>query len=55
MDTLTRFQFQAAFDHGAVKSVTIEPVGAQFAVKFATLKGDEKLVGRPTLQNDKAA
>ena len=44
MDTLTQSQFQAAFDHGAVKGVTIEPVGAQFAVKVVTLKGEAMLV-----------
>ena len=44
MQTLTQSQFQAAFSHGAVQSVEIEPQGAQFAVKFITLKGDAMLV-----------
>ncbi len=44
MQTLTQSQFQAAFAHGAVQSVEIEPQGAQFAVKFITLKGDAMLV-----------
>jgi hypothetical protein len=44
MHTLTQSQFQTAFDHGAVKSVAIEPVGAQFAVRFLTLTGDAMLV-----------
>ena len=44
MQTLTQSQFQAAFAHGAVQSVEIEPQGAQFAVKIITLKGDAMLV-----------
>ena len=44
MQTLTQSQFQAAFSHGAVQSVEIEPQGGQFAVKFITLKGDAMLV-----------
>ena len=44
MQTLTQSQFQAAFAHGAVQSVEIEPQGGQFAVKFLTLKGDAMLV-----------
>ena len=44
MDTLTQSQFQAAFDHGAVKGVMIEPLGALFAVKVITLKGEAMLV-----------
>ena len=44
MQNLTQSQFQAAFEHGAVQSVEIEPQGAQFAVKFLTLKGDAMLV-----------
>ena len=44
MQTLTQSQFQAAFEHGAVQSVEIEPSGSRFAVKFVTLKGDAMLV-----------
>jgi len=44
MQTLTQSQFQAAFEHGAVQSVEIEPTGSRFAVKFLTLKGDAMLV-----------
>lgn len=44
MNTLTQVQFQAAFAHGAVKSVEIEPVGARFAVKLLTLTGQATLV-----------
>lgn len=44
MQTLTQSQFQTAFEHGAVQSVEIEPIGARFAVKFLTLKGDAMLV-----------
>ena len=44
MQTLTQSQFQAAFGHGAVQSVEIEPSGSRFAVKFVTLKGDAMLV-----------
>ena len=44
MQTLTQSQFQAAFEHGAVQSVEIEPQVAQFTVKFITLKGDAILV-----------
>ena len=44
MQPLTQSQFQAAFAHGAVQSVEIEPQGAKFAVKFITLKGDAMLV-----------
>jgi hypothetical protein len=44
MHTLTQSQFQAAFKHGAVQSVEIEPLGARFAVKFLTLNGDATLV-----------
>ena len=44
MQTLTQSQFQAAFAHGAVQSVEIEPQGAQFAVKFIMLNGDAMLV-----------
>jgi hypothetical protein len=44
MQTLTQSQFQAAFQHGAVQSVEIEPQGAQFAVRFLTLTGDAMLV-----------
>ena len=44
MQTLTQSQFQAAFEHGAVQSVEIEPAGSRFAVKFLTLKGDAMLV-----------
>lgn len=44
MQTLTQSQFQAAFDHGAVKSVALEPVGSQFAVKVTTLTGEASLV-----------
>ena len=44
MQTLTQSQFQAAFEHGAVQSVAIEPVGARFTVKFFTLKGEAMLV-----------
>lgn len=41
---LSQSQFQAAFEHGAVQSVAIEPCGAQFAVRFMTLTGDAMLV-----------
>ncbi|MEO6016920.1 MAG: hypothetical protein ABIP46_06665 [Polaromonas sp.] len=44
MQNLTQSQFQTAFEHGAVQSVEIEPQGAQFTVKFLTLKGDAMLV-----------
>ena len=44
MQNLTQSQFQAAFEHGAVQSVEIEPSGSRFAVKFVTLKGDAMLV-----------
>lgn len=44
MQALTPSQFQAAFKHGAVQSVEIEPSGSRFAVKFLTLKGDAMLV-----------
>ena len=44
MQTLTQLEFQAAFAHGAVKSVALEPVGSQFAVKFVTLTGEASLV-----------
>lgn len=44
MNTLTQSQFQAAFQHGAVQSVAIEPSGAMFAVKFLTLNGNATLV-----------
>ena len=44
MLTLTQSQFQAAFQHGAVQSVEIEPQGSQFAVRFLTLTGDAMLV-----------
>ena len=44
MQALTQSQFQAAFEHGAIQSVEIEPQGGQFAVKFITLKGDAMLV-----------
>lgn len=44
MQNLTQAQFQAAFAHGAVRSVEIQPLGAQFSVKFLTLKGDAVLV-----------
>jgi Zn-dependent peptidase ImmA (M78 family) len=44
MQTLTLSQFQAAFDHGAVQSVEIEPSGSRFAVKFLTQKGEAMLV-----------
>ena len=44
MQALTQSQFQAAFAHGAVQSVEIEPQGAQSAVKFITLTGDAMLV-----------
>lgn len=44
MQALTQSQFQAAFNHGAVQSVEIEPSGSRFAVKFLTLKGDAMLV-----------
>ncbi|MHB1198765.1 MAG: antitoxin PaaA2 family protein [Polaromonas sp.] len=44
MQTLTQSQFQAAFAHGAVRSVAIEPVGARFSVKFHTLTGEAMLV-----------
>jgi len=44
MQNLTQAQFQTAFALGAVQSVEIQPQGAQFAVKFLTLKGDAVLV-----------
>ena len=44
MQTLTQTQFQAAFAHGAVQSVALEPVGSQFAVKVTTLTGEASLV-----------
>ena len=44
MSTLTQTQFQSAFQLGAVQAVEIEPVGAQFAVKFLTSAGDAMLV-----------
>lgn len=44
MQALTQSQFQAAFNHGAVQSVEIEPLGSRFSVKFLTLKGDAMLV-----------
>ena len=44
MQNLTQTQFQTAFALGAVQSVEIQPQGAQFAVKFLTLKGDAVLV-----------
>lgn len=44
MQTLTQVQFQAAYTHGAVQSVALEPVGSQFAVKFVTLTGEASLV-----------
>jgi len=44
MQTLTQIQFQAAFVHGAVQSVALEPVGSQFAVRFVTLTGEASLV-----------
>ncbi len=44
MQTLTQTQFQAAFAHGAVQSVVLEPVGSQFAVKVVTLTGEASLV-----------
>ena len=44
MHTLTQSEFQAAFAHGAVQSVEIEPQGGRFAVKFLTLGGDAMLV-----------
>lgn len=44
MQNLTQSQFQTAFALGAVQSVEIQPQGAQFAVKFLTLKGDALLV-----------
>ena len=44
MQVLTQSQFQAAFNHGAVQSVEIEPSGARFAVRFLTLQGDAMLV-----------
>jgi len=44
MQTLTQIQFQAAFAHGAVQSVALEPVGSQFSVKFVTLTGEASLV-----------
>jgi len=44
MQTLTQIQFQAAFAHGAVQSVVLEPVGSQFAVKVVTLTGEASLV-----------
>ena len=44
MRTLTQAEFHAAFEHGAVQSVEIEPAGGRFAVKFLTLKGKAILV-----------
>jgi hypothetical protein len=44
MQSFTQSQFQAAFAHGAVQSVELEPVGGQFAVKFVTLTGQVTLV-----------
>ncbi|MGB4117852.1 MAG: hypothetical protein WBK51_15035 [Polaromonas sp.] len=44
MQNLTQSQFQIAFALGAVQSVEIQPQGAQFAVRFLTLKGDAVLV-----------
>jgi hypothetical protein len=44
MSTLSQAQFQSAFQLGAVQSVEIEPVGAQFAVKFLTPNGAATLV-----------
>lgn len=55
MQTLTQSQFLAAFIHGAVQSVALEPVGSQFAVKFVTRTGEASLVQargtRPRLFN----
>lgn len=44
MATLSQAQFQSAFLLGSVQSVEIEPVGAQFAVKVVTPKGNAVLV-----------
>lgn len=44
MSNLSQAQFQSAFQLGAVQSVQIEPVGAQFAVRFLTPAGDATLV-----------
>lgn len=44
MTSLSQAQFQSAFRLGAVQSVGIEPVGAQFAVKFLTPNGEAVLV-----------
>lgn len=44
MQTLTQNQFEAAFAHGAVQSVSLRPVGAQFAVQIFTLNGEASLV-----------
>ena len=44
MQTLTQLEFQAAFEHGAVQSVEIEPMGGRFAVKLITLRGEAVLV-----------
>ena len=44
MQALSQSQFQAAFNHGAVQSVEIEPSGSRFAVKFLTLTGAAMLV-----------
>ena len=44
MTHLSQAQFQSALHLGAVQSVGIEPVGAQFAVKFLTLNGEAVLV-----------
>lgn len=44
MHTLTQSEFQAAFEHGAVQSVEIEPLGGRFAVKLLTLRGEAMLV-----------
>ena len=44
MQTLTQSQFQTALLHGAVRSVQIEPDGAQFSVRLLTRTGDAMLV-----------
>jgi formylglycine-generating enzyme required for sulfatase activity len=44
MHILSQAQFQSAFEHGAVRSVEIEPHGSQFAVKALTLTGEAMLV-----------
>jgi hypothetical protein len=41
---LTQSEFRAAFAHGAVQSVALEPLGARFAVKFLTGEGVATLV-----------